>query len=56
MCRGGSRQAGSKRGPAPRLVLVWLNQKHSEQLYGWQPQASTAGASHLWFEEGNKRS
>lgn len=26
--------------PAPRLVLVWVDQKHSEQLYTWQPQAS----------------
>ena len=26
--------------PAPRLVLVWVERKHSEQLYTWQPQAS----------------
>lgn len=37
---GGSRQAGGRRGPAPRLVLVWLDRKHSEQLFTWQLQAS----------------
>lgn len=36
----GSRQAGGRRGPAPRLVLVWLDRKHSEQLFTWQLQAS----------------
>lgn len=37
---GGSRQAGGRRGPAPRLVPVWLDREHSEQLFTWQLQAS----------------